>query len=292
MKQKASAAVLCTGILWGIISIFVKGMAAAGLTLFQTVFVRFLFAECVFAVFLLCTDRSKFKIHPKDCWMFLGTGIVSLVIFNRCYMYTMTHGNASVGAVLLYTSPVFIMLFSAVLFQETVTRKKLFALILTVLGCALVSGIANSSSKVPVDVVLCGIGAGFFYSLYTIFGKFALKKYDSTTVTFYTFLFAMLGSLPFAQVSTLVHAVAKTPSVLLWGLGIGVLCTAIPYFLYTWGLAHMESGRAAILVAVEPIVGAVIGMAVFHENCSALKIIGVLCVLVAVFTLNLPDKTR
>lgn len=292
MKQKATAAIICTGILWGIISIFVKGMAAAGLTLMQTVLLRCFFAGCGVAVLLLCTDRSKFRIHLRDIWMFIGTGIVSLVIFNRCYMYTMTHDNASVGAVLLYTSPIFIMLISAVLFKEKITLKKLLALLLTFLGCALVSGIAGGSSAVPLDVVLYGIGAGFFYSLYTVFGKFALKKYDSATITVYTFLFAVLGSLPFAQLPTLVRTVTKSPSVLLWGLGIGFLCTAIPYFLYTWGLSHMESGRAAIIVAVEPVVGAVVGIAVFHEDCSALKIVGILCVLLAIIILNLPNKNE
>ena len=141
-------------------------------------------------------------------------------------------------------------------------------------------------------MALYGIGAGFFYSLYTVFGKFALKKYDSATITVYTFLFAVLGSLPFAQIPTLVRTVTKSPSVLLWGLGIGILCTAIPYFLYTWGLSHMESGRAAIIVAVEPVVGAVVGIAVFHEDCSALKIVGILCVLLAIIILNLPNKNE
>lgn len=286
MKQKATAAVILTGILWGIISIFVKAMSAAGLTLFQTVFVRFFFACCIVGGVVLCRDRTKLHVHLKDLWMFVGTGIVSLVIFNRCYMYTMTHNNAGVGAVLLYTSPVFIMLLSALLFREKITVKKSAALVLTIIGCALVSGISSGSASVSTDVLLYGIGAGFFYSLYTVFGKFALCKYDSVTVTVYTFLFAVLGSLPFAELPSLIRTVAETPSVLLWGLGIGLICTALPYFLYTWGLSHIESGRAAIIVAVEPIVGAVVGFSLFHESCNPTKILGILCVLLAILILN------
>lgn len=287
MKRKATLAVILTGILWGIISIFVKGMQSAGLTLFQTVFVRFLFAGGIVGGTVLCRDRSKLRIQPKDLWMFVGTGIISLVIFNRCYMYTMTHNNASVGAVLLYTSPVFIMLLSAVLFRERITANKSVALVLTVIGCALVSGIARGSASVSTDVLLYGIGAGFFYSLYTVFGKFALQKYDSLTVTVYTFLFAILGSLPFAELPSLIRTVAQTPSVLLWGLGIGLICTALPYFLYTWALTHMESGRAAIIVAVEPIVGSVVGITLFHESCNLPKLLGIVCVLLAILVLNL-----
>lgn len=286
MKQKATVAVIVTGVLWGIISIFVKGMASAGLTLLQTVLIRFFFAGLVVAGVLLIKDRSLFHIHIKDLWMFVGTGIISLVIFNRCYMYTMTHDNAAVGAVLLYTSPVFIMLFSAVLFKEKITLQKIIALVLTFVGCALVSGLVGGAS-VSVDVILYGLGAGFFYSLYTIFGKVALKKYSSATVTIYTFLFAMLGSLPFAQLPTLMRTISAQPGILLWGLGLGIVCTAIPYFLYTWGLAYLDSGRAAIIVAVEPIVGAIVGMALYHEACNLVKIVGIVCVLTAILILNL-----
>ncbi|WP_425452005.1 hypothetical protein [Bacillus taeanensis] len=40
---------------------------------------------------------------------------------------------------------------------------------------------------------------GFFYALYSIFGKFTLKKYDSLTVTVYTFIFAAAAITPFSR---------------------------------------------------------------------------------------------
>ena len=54
----------------------------------------------------------------------------------------------------------------------------------------------------------------------------------------------------------------------------------------------MESGKAAILVAVEPMVGAVVGMTVFHESRSAVKLVGVACILTAIVLLNLPQNAH
>ncbi|MBO4406936.1 MAG: DMT family transporter, partial [Clostridia bacterium] len=112
------------------------------------------------------------------------------------------------------------------------------------------------------------------------------------TVTVYTFLFALIGSLPLGKPVETVRLLAEEPSLLLWTGGIALVSTAAPYFFYTWGLARMEAGKAAILVAVEPLVGALIGILVFHEGHGPLKLLGILLILAAVIILNLPRRKK
>jgi drug/metabolite transporter (DMT)-like permease len=222
--------------------------------------------------------------------MFVGTGIISVVLFNTLYFYTTVQSQASVAVVLLYTSPAFVMLLSAMLFKERITRWKLLCLGMTVLGCALVGGVFGGSTRLTARVLLAGLGSGFFYALYTIFARVALRRYDSMTVTAYTFLLGALGSLPMGKAGATASALAGTPVLLLFCLGIGVVSTVLPYVLYTWGLQRMDSGRAAILVAVEPLVGAVLGMAAYGEPRDAAKLAGILLILAAILLLNRPEK--
>ena len=115
---KPVIAVLIAGILWGIINIFIKNLSAHGLDAFQISAIRMTVSVIVMFLFLLITDRSKFRISIKDIWIFACTGIISVVLFNTCYFYTMINSQASVAVVLLYTSPIFVMLISAVVFKE------------------------------------------------------------------------------------------------------------------------------------------------------------------------------
>lgn len=282
----AIAAVVLAGVLWGVIGVFVRQMSAAGMTLLQIVMARALVSLVVFLPVLACVDRTKLRIRPRDAWMFAGTGIVSLVLFNFCYFYTIAHRQAAVGAVLLYTSPIFILLLSAILFRERITRWKLFCLVLTALGCALVTGVCGGVQGVTWDVVLLGLASGLLYGLYTIFGRFALKRYDAQTVTLWTFAFCVLGSAPFADLPALGRVLAQTPSVLLWTAGIGIVSTLLPYLLYTWGLQRMENGKAAIIVAVEPLVAAVLGICCWEEKSEPAKLAGIACILLAIVLLN------
>ena len=292
MKQKASVSVILAGVLWGVISIFIKTLSEAGFGSLQIAMLRMTTAAIIFTAVIAVKDPSKLRIRLKDIWMFVGTGIVSVVMFNTCYFYTVINSQASVAVVLLYTSPVFIMLLSAVIYKERITLKKIIALILTFAGCVFVTGLIGGSYTVTPKILLTGLGAGLFYGLYTIFGRAALKKYDTVTVTVYTFIFAMLGSLPLGNIAGTFKVLKLNPVLILWCIGIGVVSTVLPYFLYTWGLQRMESGKAAILVAVEPMVGAIMGMTLYREPHGAVKLIGIAMILCAIVILSLGDGKK
>ena len=178
------------------------------------------------------------------------------------------------------------VLISALLFKERITLIKVIALILSFAGCVLTAGLLGGV-KVRPFIILTGVASGLFYALYSIFGKYALKKYSTYAVTAWTFIFGLIGDLfiskPVETVSTSVH----NPQAVLWCLGIGIVSTVLPYFFYTKGLDNLESGKAAILVAVEPLVGAVIGMVFLNESHSVLKITGVFLIVLSIVLLNI-----
>ena len=290
MKQnRAVLSVIAAGVLWGVISVFIKKLSAGGMTAMNISLVRMEVAAPTFALAAAIKDRSSLKIRLRDIWLFIGTGIVSVVLFNICYFYTMIHAQASVAVVLLYTSPVFIMLLSRVFFKESFTLRKLLALAMTFGGCVLVAGLSGSSGLTPFTL-MTGLASGLFYGLYTIFGRVALKRYSSVTVTVWTFIFGLIGSLAVGDPVGTVSAAAAKPSLILWCLGIGIVCTVLPYFLYTKGLSGMESGKAAILVAVEPMVGAVIGIVFFGESAGILKLTGIALILAAIVLLGIGSR--
>ncbi len=283
-KHLPAAAVIGAGVLWGIISLFIRGLSAAGFDPMQISLIRMTTAAPIFLLTALVLKRDL-RVKPRDLWMFAGTGIVSIVLFNVCYFHTMIKSEASVAVVLLYTSPVFIMLLSAVIFREKITAMKLTALGLTFAGCFLTAGVSKGSG-LTLPVLLTGLASGLFYGLYTIFGRFALNKYSPMTVTALTFIAGAVGSLPIGSPAHTARLAFSSGKTALLCLGIGVVCTVLPYFLYTWGLAKMESGKAAILVAVEPLVGALLGMTLYGESRDIAKIIGILLILTAIVLLS------
>ena len=282
--------IMLSGILWGVISLFIRPLSAAGLSPMQICFVRFLFAAPLFVIAALSCTRERMRIRLRDLWIFLGTGVLSIVLFNYCYFYTIIHSEASVAGVLLYTSPIFVMILSVILFKEKVSPEKIIALAMTFIGCLLVSGVTSGGASLSALVVFVGVMSGLFYALYTIFGVFGLRRYDPLTVTAYTFLFAFIAALPVSDVAETFSILSAKPTLWLWCAGISVISTVLPYFFYTWGLKKVEPSRAAILVALEPLVACLLGIFAYGEARDFPKILGIVFVLGAVILLNAPKK--
>ena len=286
MNRHAPAlAVLSAAVLWSLISIFVRGLSAQGFDSMQIVAGRCLFSALLTFLFLFFKDRRLLRVRPKDLWLFAGTGLMSMVFFNWCYFTTIRAAGAGIAVVLLYTSPIWVMLFSALFFKEKIGPAKLLALLCTFAGCVLVAGYTGGQSLAPGGILI-GICSGIGYALYSIFGQAALGRgYHTLTVTAYTFFFAAAGCLLLTSPLQLVRLCAQ-PLALGEVLGNTLICSILPYLLYTWGLARMEAGRAAILATAEPLSATLIGICLWGEPLTWAKCAGVALIFAAVALLN------
>lgn len=288
---KKSIYILIAGVLWGIISIFVTRLKEMGFSSMQIVAIRVLFSAVIMTLFLLITDRKSLKIKLRDMPWFVGTGIGSIAFFNFCYFEAIEIiGGAAVPALLLYTSPIFVMIMSLIFFHEKFTAKKIAALVITFAGLVLVTG-AFFGNSVPIYAVFLGLGSGFGYALYSIFGKVLLKKYNSSTITVFTFIVAAVFMVPFSGLAGKAELLLSANG-LLSSVALAIVCTVIPFFLYTKGLADTDAGKAAILATIEPFAAAVVGLTVFHEEMTLMKAAGMALVLIAIILLNANFQKR
>ena len=290
--------IILAGIFWGSMGIFVRKLGTYGFTSVQIVAIRITLAALVFSIVLFIRDRSGFRITLRDLPLFLGLGFGSILFFTVCYFTAITIMPLSTAAILLYTSPIWIMLMSMLFFREKLNRVKLIALVLAFAGwlialalafagCVLVSGI--SGEGITLVGLLIGLGSGIGYGLYSILGTIALRRYSPYTVTTYTFLFAAAGSWLICSPADMISkftAAADLPFLLFFCCLTALVTAVIPFLSYTLGLRTVEASRAGILATIEPMVATLIGILVFAEPLTLLSGLGILLILAAVVLLN------
>lgn len=284
--------VLLGAALWGIIGIFIDELYTAGFTALEIVMLRVVSAAIMLVAYLAIKDINLLKIEYKDALSFVGTGILSIVFFNWAYFTAIEEVSLSVAVILLYTGPAFVVILSRIIFGEPMTRRKVMALLLTLIGCALVVRLLPIGDEhISWYGFLVGLGSGFGYALYSIFGKHALKKYKSLTVITYTFVFASVFMIP---VSLPGMEVSQLTSKRTWMmiLGLGFFPTALAYLLYTTGLSMVESGRASITATIEPVVATLLGVFFFREVLSSYQVVGMILVLSAVIVIQMKKKRK
>jgi len=277
--------ILTAAALWGIIGIWNRQLMALGLSPTGIVAVRNFGGMALLAAIFAVKDRGVFRVRKAHLKYFFGTGIVSVVLFTVCYFSCQKLCSLAVASILLYTAPSFVVVMSAILWKEPVTKKKLTALLLTLVGCALVCGLFAGDLTVTLPGILLGLGAGFFYALYSIFGRYALGHYDSMTVTVWTFLFAGPASLLLVKPAELAAVLVQPKAWLLAG-ALVVFSTVLPYIFYTGGLAKVEAGKASIMASLEPVVASLMGVVLFSEPMGIQTLLGIVCVLAGVYILR------
>ena len=77
--------IIAAGVCWGIIGIFSRQLAVLGFSPVQIAFGRSFVTAAVMVLFMAGTRASELAIAKRDIWMFLGTGLCSIVFFNICY---------------------------------------------------------------------------------------------------------------------------------------------------------------------------------------------------------------
>ncbi len=287
------ALIILAGCFWGSMGIFVRKLGAYGFSSIQIVSIRVTLAALIFALVLFIKDPSGFKISLRDIPLFLGLGLGSILFFTVCYFTAINMMSLSTAAILLYTSPVWIMLMSVLFFREKPDRRKFVALALAFAGCVLVSGI--SGEGMTVTGLLVGLGSGIGYGLYSILGTVALRRYSPYTVTAYTFLIASAGSWIICNPADMLskYASAEDTGFLIFFSVLTAFVTAvIPFLAYTLGLESVEAGKAGIIATIEPMVATLIGITVFSEPLTLMSGAGILLILSAVVILNLKQNKQ
>lgn len=150
-KKIAPLLIIAAGCLWGTMGLFVRRLGAMGLGSMEIVELRSILAVVMLFPLTALRDRKLLRVKIRNLLPLACSGIFSIIFFNYCYFSTIRLMNLSAAAILLYTSPIFVMLLSIPLFHEKLTEQKVLALFMAFGGCCLVSGVASASQSLTAQ---------------------------------------------------------------------------------------------------------------------------------------------
>src|SRR5699024_8100637 len=133
--NRAYILILTGATLWGTIAFYVKKLYEVGFTSMEVVTLRVFFAALILVIYLAFKSPGSLRLkRSHHIIYFIGTGIVSIIFFNFSLFKTIEVATIPIAYALLYTAPAFVIILSFILFQERITRAKLIALFMTLIG--------------------------------------------------------------------------------------------------------------------------------------------------------------
>lgn len=296
MKRFAVLLPVTAGVLWGSVGVFVRKMDAFGMDNFTMMFIRMFLGVLLMLAGLIVVDRNLLKVKLKDAGIILFGALAGNLGLSFFYNEAIIKLSLSFAAVLLSTFPVFVMILAAIFFKERITKRKVTCMLLAIAGCVLVSGFLEAGGNIIWSAAGLAVGvlSAFCYGLYSIITKMIMQRgYHSITITFYFMAVIMAVMAPFADFQVLGQFVTEAPVANTSFLVLhSALCAVIPYVIYTMSFNYMDSGKAAILAAIEPAAAMVFGALFFSEIPSLLSVVGMFVTIAALSVLCLPEKTK
>lgn len=294
-KSKGYVFIAIAGLLWATLGLFGKFLMGNGLTSEQVAFTRLFFGFIVLGVYSSIRTPQILKINKKGIMYSVIIGIICQAMFNLCYFKAIDIAGVSIAAVLLYTSPLFLAIFSKLCYKENITRSKLFSLILCFIGAIMaVTGGRLDFQGLNAFGLLLGVLSAIAYALMPTISKNALKEFSSSTILVYSFLFGAIFMIPSSRPWEILNY-AKDLDVLSCMLMLGIVPAALAYIFYAAGISKgVELSVAGVVASVELVGSVIIGCTILGESFSLGKLFGVMLMLIsAVVALNLSyDEDR
>ncbi|HZD55645.1 MAG TPA: EamA family transporter [Anaerolineales bacterium] len=280
---------LLAATLWATLGLFGKSLYRYDVDPVLLITLRASIASLTLGVILLIFRPGLLRIRWDDLPFLLFYGLVGVALNYACYFMALKWTTVTTAVFLLYLYPGLVVLGATVFLGERITPLKLMALVAALAGSALVAQAFNLADlALNLTGVLYSLGAALTMAVYTLLGKYGLKRYSGWTLIFYGVGFAALAFFLW-QGRRLEIALRYPWQAWLLILGVAWIPTLIAYSSFTLSLGFIEASHAAIITYLEPVLAAGLAYFLLAERLDILQGVGAVLILTGIMALQLKE---
>ena len=275
--------VVFAALCWSTAGYFVTGsLKGSGLQPLGLAFWRVLAAFVVLLVALAIFKRDLLRISRRDLPWAIGMGVAAVGVFQVLWILSIVTNGASLATVVQCNAPIIVTLLARLFWREPLTWRKWVALLLAILGTALVAQLSASGNLQLTPVgLLIALGSAFVYAGITLFTKKLTDNgVNAWTILLYSFGFAALALLPLQATQPPVDITSWAPVASF--IALVLITTIAGYALYALALRHLQASIASILALVEVPFAAAFAFVFLGERMNPVQILGAVAVLAGV----------
>jgi drug/metabolite transporter (DMT)-like permease len=283
-QRRAVAALAAAGVAWGT-SVPLSKAALGWLPPAWLVVARFALAA---AVLLTAVDRSALRAAlrgPVIAWGAAGLGTGVLIQNAGLSRTSVTHAALLIGA-----GPVLVAVIAAA-WQRNVARPVAWAGFAVSLGGVTVvaDGRGGGATSFGDGLVLLSV---LIIAGMTVAQGRLLKGQDPVAVTAVQFLSAAVAALPVAALTEGMppapHASGGGLLAILAVIGLAAVGTLVPFTLFAYGQRQVSAEVAGSFLNLEPLVGALVGVAAFGDPAGPRLFLGGTAILGGIVMSSVP----
>ncbi|MDK2856993.1 MAG: hypothetical protein PWQ29_607 [Verrucomicrobiota bacterium] len=282
MKWRSLCSLFAGIILFSTIEVASKVMQSgggiAGQYPFWLAFLRFIVTGLVL-VFPACRQlrQREVRLNRRDFRALAILGLVGVTLMAGFFHFAITLLPANIAALVFSCNPVFVVLFAPLVLAEKITLRKAISAVLCVTGIIILS--RDHAGDVSGRGLLLMAAATVFFALYTVFSKKIMSRYGALPLTAFTCLIGGILLLPLAWDMESFPLAAYGAADWLGVAYLSLVGTALGYFLFIYGISHVDAGVGSMVFFLKPFLAALFAWIVLNENLTVPMLLGGLFIL-------------
>jgi drug/metabolite transporter (DMT)-like permease len=279
---RATVLIVASAACFSTIAIFVTLATRAGAPLLTVLSGRFLFGPLAIGPVIGLKALGSTPAHVRNALVFRAGVLQAALVF--CSGASLRWLPAATLVFLFYTYPAWVTIIVAVQRGERISLRRGSALVLSLIGVAIMVGAPGRLVVHPAGAALA-LASAFIFAVYLVYTD-RLQAATSTGET--SFWIAVGAGLTFFVAAALTRqlTIEVAPSVWLYMAALGVLSTAVGYGLFFKGLRILGPVRTSIISTAEPAWAALLGWIVLSQPITIGTAVGGACIAVAVVLLQ------
>lgn len=262
-------------VLWASQVVLGKLLVISGVDTVPVVAIRATIAATTLAVVLWLRGGICAISSARDFRLFVLDG-AAVAGSAASLLQSLKHSSTVMAVALACTYPAFVMIIARFTLGEPIDRRGLYALVLTLGGAALVSGvlIPGALRITPLGFVF-GAATSIATAVDTVVGKSLSRSYGPWVASMYGFGFAAcflwLGKGP----HQIVQAASHWP-VTIWipVVSLALFSTLLGSGFYMWSLTIIKAAHAAMIGTLEPVLATAFAWLFWGEPVTFWHVVG------------------
>lgn len=190
------------------------------------------------------------------------------------------------ASVIMVSSPILVLSFSAILLRERVTKRKLSGIFIGMLGAVVLIVFGKeigSSSDASLGNLLIFVNATS-YSLYLILIKSLTRKYQPITLAKWLYLLGLFMVIPFGIQEFNLIEWQGMPEGILWRIGFIVVFTSfLTYLLNLFAIRKLLPTTLSIFIYLQPVIATSYALLIGSDSLNLIKLLSTLLIFTGVF---------
>lgn len=251
---------------------------------------RALSAFVILAAYLLVFRRRDTRVAPRDLPFLAAFGIIGLAGVHFTYFKAISLTNVATAILLEYLAPVIVLVVSVAFLGHRFTWSLPAGVALSITGCAMVVGaIGGEGLVVSPAGIAWGLASAVFFACYSLMGSVAVGRFSPYTTLFYGLGFATIFWLVWLGPRA-VLGLFSDPATAGAVLFMAVVSTIVPFSAFLAALHLIPPTNATVTSTVEPLLAGIGAFVLFGESLTAIQLMGGVLVVLAIATVQLPER--